>query len=49
MPLKSKAQVFKEWKAGTLHSGPGGKIVRKQAQAVAIALSVAQRRRKAGK
>ena len=28
-----------EWKAGTLHSGKGGPVVKDQKQAIAIALS----------
>lgn len=40
MPLKSKAQAFKEFKAGDLHSGKGGKVVTSRKQAIAIALSV---------
>lgn len=43
MPLESKEQAFKEFKAGTLHSGPGGPKVTKRKQAIAIALSVARR------
>jgi hypothetical protein len=44
MPLKGtpsqrKAQVFKEFKAGTLNSGKGGPIVKNPKQAIAIALS----------
>ena len=33
-------KVMAEWKAGTLHSGKGGPVVKNQKQAVAIALSV---------
>lgn len=33
-------EVMKEWKAGKLHSGEGGKVVKDQKQAVAIALSM---------
>jgi hypothetical protein len=45
-PAQRKKQVFDEFKAGTLHSGRGGKhkpapLVKKKAQAVAIALSEA--------
>lgn len=37
---KSKtAKVMHEWKAGTLHSGKGGPVVKSQKQAIAIALS----------
>ena len=43
---KTKAQakiskVYKEFKAGTLHSGKGGPVVKNPRQAVAIALSSA--------
>jgi ribosomal protein L21E len=43
---KKKAQrkvskVMREYKAGTLHSGKGGPVVKKRKQAVAIALSEA--------
>lgn len=34
-------KVMKEYKAGTLHSGKGGPVVKKRKQAVAIALSEA--------
>lgn len=32
-------KIMHEWKAGTLHSGKGGPVVKSQRQAVAIALS----------
>ena len=35
------SKVYKEYKAGTLHSGKGGPIVKSRKQAVAIALSSA--------
>ena len=43
---KTKAQkkvkkVMHEFKAGTLHSGKGGKVVKSRKQAVAIAMSEA--------
>lgn len=42
MKGKKKVQkVMHEFKAGTLHSGKGGKIVKSRRQAVAIALSEA--------
>jgi hypothetical protein len=44
-PAQRKAQVFKEFKAGTLNSGKGGPIVKNPKQAVAIALSEFRRRR----
>lgn len=36
---KAVATTMHEWKAGALHSGRGGPVVRSQKQAVAIALS----------
>ena len=35
------SKVYKEYKAGTLHSGKGGPVVKNPKQAVAIALSSA--------
>jgi ribosomal protein L21E len=32
-------KVMREYKSGTLHSGKGGKVVKSQKQAVAIAMS----------
>ena len=48
---KTKAQakiskVMREYKAGDLHSGKGGKVVKNPRQAVAIALSVAGKAKK---
>lgn len=43
---KKTAKVMKEWKAGTLHSGKGGKVVKSKKQAIAIALSEAKRAKK---
>ena len=40
MPKKSVKAVMKEFKAGGLHSGKGGKVVKKPEQAIAIALSM---------
>jgi hypothetical protein len=44
MPVKKGPgcvrEVMKEWKAGKLHSGEDGKVVKNQKQAVAIALSM---------
>jgi hypothetical protein len=37
-----------EWKAGTLHSGRGGPVVKSQKQAVAIALNQKARASKPG-
>jgi ribosomal protein L21E len=44
--MKTKAEkkiskVYNEYKEGTLHSGKGGKVVKSQKQAIAIALSEA--------
>ena len=38
---KKVSKVMKEWKAGTLHSGKKGPVVKSKKQAVAIALSEA--------
>jgi hypothetical protein len=38
-PAQRKKQVFAEFKAGNLHSGKGGPVVKNPKQAVAIALS----------
>ena len=38
---KKVSKVMKEFKAGTLHSGKGGKVVKSKKQAIAIALSEA--------
>lgn len=39
---KKVAKVMREYKAGGLHSGKGGPVVKSQKQAVAIALSEAR-------
>ena len=44
MPLTSKKQAFDEFKAGELHSGKGGPVVKSRKQAIAIALSVDRRK-----
>jgi ribosomal protein L21E len=48
MPLNKKKveKVMREYKAGTLHSGKGGKVVKSRKQAVAIALSAARKKKK---
>lgn len=46
MPLTSKKQAFDEFKAGELHSGKGGPVVKSRKQAIAIALSVDRRTKK---
>lgn len=38
---KKVKKVMGEYKEGTLHSGKGGKVVKNQKQAIAIALSEA--------
>jgi len=45
---KALAKTMHEWKAGTLHSGRGGPVVKSQKQAVAIALSQKARASKPG-
>ncbi len=46
---KKVAKVMKEYKAGTLHSGKGGPVVKSRKQAVAIAMSEAKMSKKKGK
>lgn len=40
------SKVYREFKAGTLHSGKGGPVVKKPKQAIAIALSQARKVKK---
>jgi len=40
------SKVYREFKAGTLHSGKGGPVVKKPSQALAIALSQARKVKK---
>lgn len=52
MAAKKKTKVEKvlhEFKTGTLHSGKGGPVVKSRKQAIAIALSEAQRAKKGKK
>lgn len=44
-PEKKIAKVMREFKAGGLHSGKGGKVVKNPKQAVAIALSQARKKK----
>jgi ribosomal protein L21E len=39
------SKVMREYKAGTLHSGKGGPVVKKPKQAIAIALSQSRRKK----
>ena len=41
---KKVSKVMREYKKGKLHSGTGGKVVKSQKQAVAIALSEARKK-----
>ena len=43
---KKVGKVMGEYKAGTLHSGKGGKVVKNPKQAIAIALSEAKAAKK---
>ncbi len=42
---KKISSVMREFKAGTLHSGKGGPVVKKPKQAIAIALSQARKKK----
>lgn len=46
---KKVGKVMREYKTGKLHSGKGGPVVKDQKQAVAIALSEAERAKKGKK
>ena len=43
---KKVTKVMKEYKAGTLHSGKGGPVVKSRKQAIAIAMSEAKMAKK---
>lgn len=43
MPLKTVGDAMHEFKAGSLHSGKGGKVVKSRKQAIAIGLSSERR------
>ena len=43
---KKVGKVMDEYKSGTLHSGKGGKVVTNPKQGLAIALSVAKKKKK---
>ena len=43
---KKISSVMREYKAGTLHSGKGGPVVKNPKQAVAIAISESKRKKK---
>jgi Family of unknown function (DUF6496) len=43
MPLKGVRDAMHEFKAGSLHSGKGGPVVKSRKQAIAIGLSSARR------
>ncbi len=47
MPLRSIGQAMHEFKAGSLHSGKGGPVVKSRKQAIAIGLSAQRRAKKA--
>lgn len=46
---KKMGKVMTEFKAGTLHSGKGGPVVKNKRQGIAIALSVSGLGKKKGK
>lgn len=46
---KKISKVYNEFKAGKLHSGKGGPVVKSKAQGLAIALSAAGVKQKKGK
>lgn len=44
--MKKMGKVMHEYKAGTLHSGKGGPVVKSRKQAIAIAMSEANKAKK---
>ena len=44
--MKKMGKVMHEYKAGTLHSGKGGPVVKSRQQAIAIAMSEANKAKK---
>ncbi len=48
-PEQKRKQAFHEYKAGRLHSGKGGPVVKDKKQAIAIALNAGRRKPKGGK
>ena len=44
--MKKMGKVMHEYKAGTLHSGKGGPVVKSRQQAIAIAMSEAGKTKK---
>ena len=44
--MKKMGKVMHEYKAGTLHSGKGGPVVKSRQQAIAIAMSEAEQAKK---
>lgn len=47
--MKKMGKVMHEYKAGTLHSGKGGPVVKSRKQAIAIAMSEAGKTKKPAK
>lgn len=46
---KAVSSTMHEWKAGALHSGKGGPVIKSQKQAIAIALSKKAKASKPGR
>ena len=49
MPLKTVGDAMHEFKAGSLHSGKGGPVVKSRKQAIAIGLSSERRAKRKAK